>query len=236
MTAKEEYICFLNDNFGFRQLRKPLFYCSELGLRLNLQTGETFDSTRQSLDRNGEIIPLIGDTNTEEYFEEGIRRLMDLFEFVFDEGDNMFFILNDYKYRKSRIRLFNYAFKQIENLKKEEISYFKTKELYYLNDKSDNWNTGVIKVTTKRINYRNIFTAIVNSDFLNRQPRLEKKEKFTSKEIYFVNIDKKLIFNTYDDRGVDIVAAEKETLRPIYEKYNNWLLDYDRKEMDKLFE
>ena len=236
MTAKQEYICFLNDNFGFRQLRKPLFYCSEFGLRLNLQTGETFDSTRQSLDRNGEIIPLIGDTNTEEYFEEGIRRLMDLFEFVFDAGDNIFFVLNDYKYRKSRIKLFNYAFKQIENLKKEEISYFKTKELYYLNDKSDNWNTGVIKFTTNRINYRNIFTAIVNSDFLNRQPRLEKKEKFTSKEIYFVNIDKKLIFNTYDDRGVDIVAAEKETLRPIYEKFNNWLLDYDRKEMDKLFE
>ena len=121
-------------------------------------------------------------------------------------------------------------------MKKGEIGYFKTKELYYLNDKSDIWNTGVIKATTNRVNYRNIFTAILNSDFLNRQQRLEKKETFTSREIYFVNIDKKHIFNAYDDRGVDIVAAVKETLRPIYEKYNNWLLDYDRKEMDNLFD
>ena len=97
MTVKQEYIRFLNDNFGFRQLRKTLFYSNKYGLRLNLQTGDTFDSTRQSLDRSGEIIPLIGDTNTVEYFEAGIGRLINLFVFVFEAGDKIFLILNDFK-------------------------------------------------------------------------------------------------------------------------------------------
>jgi hypothetical protein len=40
----------------------------------------------------------------------------------------------------------------------------------------------------------------------------------------------------YDDRGLDIIAADKETLRPIYLTFNNWILEHDRKEIDKQFE
>ena len=40
----------------------------------------------------------------------------------------------------------------------------------------------------------------------------------------------------YDDRGLDIISADKEILGPIYKKQKDWILDYDREQIDKQFE
>ena len=37
----------------------------------------------------------------------------------------------------------------------------------------------------------------------------------------------------YDDRGCDIWSNDKETLRIIYKSLNDWILDYNRKEIDE---
>jgi hypothetical protein len=42
-------------------------------------------------------------------------------------------------------------------------------------------------------------------------------------------------FNIYDDRGCDIWSSDKEKLRHIYESLNNWILDYNRPEIDEIF-
>ncbi|WP_312648948.1 DUF3885 domain-containing protein [Aminipila sp.] len=54
--------------------------------------------------------------------------------------------------------------------------------------------------------------------------------------VYFVNSDDCVLFHLYDDRGADLAAADKELLRPIYEKYNAWILDYDREQISKIFD
>ena len=54
--------------------------------------------------------------------------------------------------------------------------------------------------------------------------------------VYFVNSNDCVLFHVYDDRGADLIAADKEVLRPIYEKYNAWILDYDREQIIKIFE
>ena len=33
-----------------------------------------------------------------------------------------------------------------------------------------------------------------------------------------------------------IISADKEILRPIYKKHNDWILDYDREQIEKQFE
>lgn len=40
----------------------------------------------------------------------------------------------------------------------------------------------------------------------------------------------------YDDRGLDLISADKESLRSFYEKYNDWILDNDREKIQKQFE
>lgn len=214
-TTKQEYRQFLNDNFKGLRLGKPLFYSWNYGLRFDLQ---------------------VGDADTDKYFNEVTRRASTIFQTVFDNSDKVFLVFMDYKYKRRKIRFSNFTFEQIDNLQKMEISYSKEKRLYEPDDKFDIRNIAITKITVDRINHKNILTAIGHSDFPPRQPRLDQNGVFTAKEIYFVNIDKKLIFNMYDDRGLDIIAADKETIRPFYKKHNDWILDYDRNQIDKQFE
>ncbi len=215
MTTNQKYRQFLNDNFKGLRLRKPLFYSWDFGLRFDLQVGET---------------------NTDEYFEEVTRRASAIFETAFDNSDNVFLVFMDFKYKRRKIRFSNFTFKQIDNLQKTEISYSKEFRLYEPDDKFDIRNIAIIELTSDRIHYKNILRAIGHTDFSSRQPRLDSNWFFTSKEVYFINIDKKLIFHMYDDRGLDIVSADNETLRPIYNKHNDWILDYDREQIDRQFE
>lgn len=42
-------------------------------------------------------------------------------------------------------------------------------------------------------------------------------------------------FRIYDDRGCDIWSTNREKLRPIYNKLNDWILDYNRQDIDLIF-
>lgn len=214
-TTKQQYNQFLKDNFKGLVIRKPLFYNWEFGLRFNLQ---------------------VGNTDTDAYFVEVVNRASTLFQTAFYANDQLFLVYLDYKYHRRKIKLSNYVFKQVNNLEQSEVSFSKVKQLYEPNDKFDVRNIALIKLTTDRLNFKNILTAIGHTDFMPREPRLDNRGVLTNKEIYFVNISKKLIFHMYDDRGLDIIAADLNTLKPIYLKYNDWILDYDRKNIDKLFE
>lgn len=213
-TKKEEYFQYLAKNFPGLLIRQPLFYNWVNSLRFNLQVGET---------------------DTDEYFKEVQRRSSTLFEAAFAPEDTLFLVLMDYKWKRSKIRFFNYVFRQINDLIKKEISYTKARGLYEPNDNSDIRNIAILKVKADRINHNNILAAIGHSDFPPRQPRLDNYRALTSKEIYFINADKNIIFNMYDDRGLDIIASEIDILRPLYQNYNDWLLDYDRVTIDQKF-
>lgn len=161
-----------------------------------------------------------GDTTTNSYFTEAITKAVKIFKSVFDENDTIYIILNDFRYKRRKIRFGNYLFKQIENLSKSEIVYFR--------------NYAVIKCTSERVNFENIISAIANADFPPREPRLDNYP-IASKEIYFININKYIIVHMYDDRGLDILAQEKDKLTSLYHKFNNYIPDYNRKNIDMIF-
>jgi len=212
LTLKQEYRKFIDAHFTQLKISKGLFYNWNIGLRFDLQ---------------------VGDTDTDEYFKTVQERAIELFESSFLPENNIYIILNEYKYRRQKIRSNNYAFKQIKNLRKEDIGYCKLIGLYETDDNFDHWNQAIIQTTVDKVNYKNIISAISHADFPSRQPRLDNNGGFSTKEIYFINLDRKLIFNMYDDRGLDIISSEKKTIEPIYKNYNDWLLDYDRELIDK---
>lgn len=211
MTLKQEYRQFLEENFRGLKIKAPLFFNWDNGLRFDLQVGET---------------------NTDEYFQEVEKRATALFETSFKPDDRIYLVLQERTDRRGKIRFSNYCFKQINGLKKEEVTYSQVHRLYEPADKTDIWNVAVAKVTTDRLNYRNIIAAISVVDFPSRQPRLDSRGFFSNKEIFFLNIDKRLIYHMYDDRGLDIVATDKETLLPIYQGFNDWILECNREQID----
>lgn len=38
----------------------------------------------------------------------------------------------------------------------------------------------------------------------------------------------------YDDRGLEMIASEAKTLKPIYSKFNDWILETNREKIDKM--
>lgn len=96
-------------------------------------------------------------------------------------------------------------------------------------------NIAIIKTKIRFVNYRNILKAISNRDFQGRYPELDNYTPFSSKQIFFINIDKKLIFNMYDDRGLDVIGVDLKTIKALYHKHNDWILDYDHKRIDNQF-
>jgi hypothetical protein len=201
VTVKQEYRQFLNEHFSGYEVKAPLFYNWEYSLRFDLQ---------------------VGGTDTEEYFKEVYRRSIALFEASFNKNDKAFIVPNQYKIKRSKIKLSSYAFKQVADLKKSEVGYLTRRQLY---ERDDLWNQAVAKVQIRRVTYQNILKAIANTDF-PRVPRVNT-------EVFFINLDKKLVYNMYDDRGLDIVAKDMETLRPLYTEFNSWILDYDREAIDQ---
>ena len=53
--------------------------------------------------------------------------------------------------------------------------------------------------------------------------------------IYLVNPEKSILIHPYDDRGLDVICRDSAVLATLYEKYNVWLLDYDKETMDQTF-
>lgn len=197
------------ENFKGLKIKQPLFYNWDNGLRFNLQVGQT---------------------DTDEYFVEVVKRATTLFKAVFNPTDKVIFILIDFRWKRRKIRISNYCFRQIKGLKKSEVSYSKVKGLYEPNTRTEIRNVATIKLQADRINISNILTAISHVDFPPRQPRL----KFlSSEEVFIINVDKRLIFNMYDDRGLDIIAKDKEILKPVYREFNEWILDYDREKINR---
>ena len=60
-------------------------------------------------------------------------------------------------------------------------------------------------------------------------------EPFITQRVYFFSPINQSGFNIYDDRGCDIWSNSIEELRPIYENLNDWVLEYNRKEIDEMF-
>jgi len=54
-------------------------------------------------------------------------------------------------------------------------------------------------------------------------------------DCYFINTSKHTILYLYDDRGMDVISIHANNLKALYKKYNEWILDYDREEIDALF-
>lgn len=202
------------------KFERPLFYNSPIGLRFEIGPEEI------SLWKNYEH-KLIN----ESYFDEALARAVRIFDLVFDSNDSISIIYQIYSDGRRKIRKGNFLFKKIADVKNRVIEYSDHRDIYTdtLDFKSYCWRRVCISgIKTKDIDARNLLQAMINTDFSVRGPSLRG-------ECFFINHDKDVVLNLYDDRGMDVVAEEKDVLIPLYEKCNDIILDYDRERIDSVF-
>lgn len=203
---------FMNENFPNLELRPALFYSWEMGIRFEL-----------GVDYNPE--------DERSFYLQGVyQRAITLFKSLHALSDELYIVVDVDDYAdgtKHTSKIFTRYIKEksIRNrLKQKTIPY-----IFPEDDEEGRYKTHrfALACKTSDIKYIPMLKAICNQD-MGIRPRI-----FDS--VYFINVNKKTIFHVYDDRGCDVVTTTTETLRDIYEKYNDWILDYDRNEIDKIF-
>ncbi|MFL2105829.1 DUF3885 domain-containing protein [Desemzia sp. FAM 23991] len=207
---------FMHENYPNLQLRPPLFYNWGIGIRfeLGLEKEWFFDSSNN--------LYVLGCYN----------RAITLFESLHSPTDDIFVVMdmNNFDVRKKLKR-------QLQNfspyIKKSLFYSLKHQELPFIFPEDDEdgtrkTNRFTLTCKTMDLNHVALLKAVCNQD-LGFNPSI-------SHNVYVINIQKKTIFHTYDDRGCDVLATSPAAIKEIYTKYSDWILDYDRVEIDKLFE
>ncbi|MBA6354197.1 DUF3885 domain-containing protein [Colwellia sp. BRX9-1] len=200
---------YLDENFPKLKIEKPLFYNWPIGLRFEIGQDELEVSN--------------------EYFNAAHERAVSIFKSVFGHNDEIELIYQQYSDGRKKIRKGSFIFKQIEPTKNGLAKYSDVRDIYELDYKSECWKRVYIpSLSLKSINYKNILLSLIHSDFSCRFPSI-------SGECFFINKSKNIIVNLYDDRGMDVISASKNELISLYNKHNDWLLNYDREKMDLVF-
>lgn len=202
------------------KLEIPLFYNNKFGLRFEIGSPDLEIWTNYESGIYNKI-----------YFDTALNRAMDIFEQVFAANDEISVVYEVYLNRRNRIRKGHFIFQQINEIEKKTVNIIK----YQILDKENfncvsyRWNKVVISdLKTDDVNVRNIFLGLIFSNFKIVQPSIKGN-------FLFINHTKGIVLNLYDDRGMDVVALERSALEALYESHSEFILDYDRESIDKVF-
>ncbi|MCM3317319.1 DUF3885 domain-containing protein [Rummeliibacillus stabekisii] len=164
-----------------------------------------------------------------EYFKEIYHRIFSIFDFLFDTKDTIMFItaINE---------SVEYSGKDLPNiqrfLKDKKLIYgLSCKTVPYEFDEEDiEMRTTLYSLKVKKESIRRdyLFQAISNQDFA-RKPSIMGN-------VYLLNLSQNTLLHMYDDRGCDVYGLNKEHLLPLYHKFRKWILDYNRIQIDHIFE
>ncbi len=202
---------FIQKNYPQLELKPPVFYSWPTGIRFELGIPGTFSDAL--------------------YAQKCYKRAIALFEAVHSPADDIFIVMdvNDFyngKNLKRQLKNFPPYVKKslLFTLQHQELPY-----IFHEDNEEGIFKTHrfILQCKTSDIKYAPLLKAICNQD-LGLKPRLCHR-------VYFININRKTIFHVYDDRGCDLLAASSDSIRDIYQKYNDWILDYDRPAIDKVF-
>jgi hypothetical protein len=75
--------------------------------------------------------------------------------------------------------------------------------------------------------YAEIFQQLANAD--------HTIEPTIASRVFFLDPIKDLILSMYDDRGMDAIAANRSSLIGMYMGFTDWILDYDRERINRIF-
>ena len=207
---------WLEQTFPQMKLEVPLFYNFPLGLRFELG------------------VPYRG-IDDPTYFEQLEQRAISLFEAVFAESEQVCVMTFTYQTALSDIEHIERNEVQVlENyLQPEYISQVSIHSEQPDYDEDTAELMGYIQskyvwCTIGDLDYAGILKAIGYTDFPEREASLVER-------VFFIEPKQKIIFHMYDDRGLDIVGMQQESLQRLYHQYYDWLLRYDLEKMNQVF-
>ena len=176
-----------------------------------------------------------------DYFNTVYDQAITLFNDLFSAEDKILLITNIYQNKdyvrrsKKKIKVYSHYIKNKDvrfHLKQERLPYMFDDE----EDAEANCTSQFsLECCKQDIRYPLLIKAICNQDFHSLKPRLHNPYGLYEPDVFFIDVTNNVIFYIYDDRGCEVIASDIETIRPIYEKYADWVDEYCREEINQRF-
>ncbi|HDR7795368.1 TPA: DUF3885 domain-containing protein [Bacillus luti] len=175
-----------------------------------------------------------------EYFSQLYTYNKHLFKDIFSKEDEVFVIANVYKFKKENVK--NIKKINIYNrcIKKKSLKFHirqETLPFLFEDEEADLYCTYQfsLKCLAEDIKHEPLIQAANHEDFPNLYPRFGRKKEISYPDVFLINATKGIIMFIYDDRGCEVIAKNKERIRNLYDKYKEWIPDYERESIDNLF-
>lgn len=148
---------------------------------------------------------------------EQVTRASTLFDFVFAESPDCILVSQDWVTDKTLDGRFTPLFQTPgictpDSLRLETLDVSPLDETAY-------------RLTWTRLPPASINALAMFQGIANREQQGSPK---ISSGVFAIAPSSKIIMHMYDDRGLDIVSAELNTLRSLYEGFDSWVLDNQR--------
>lgn len=194
--------------FGKNAFEHGLFYLHERSLRFELSVEGSFV----------------------ELFNQALSKGIEILDNVFGKQNDLYACVSFYGGKGLLANLS--IFKQLKSLDIElnKSSCEIWQEPYPQEENDDlekNYFRTFIIFPIGRTEMLSLLWSAVASDF-NISPRV-------SAHIYFFSSKLQILAHPYDDRGMDIIGANHDLKQMLFDCFNNYLLDYDLKIMNKNF-
>lgn len=176
-----------------------------------------------------------------DYFNAVYDQAITLFNDLFSADDQIFLVTNMYRYRNYKKRSRRKFKVYLHYIKSKDVRLRLTQEtLPYMFDDEEELEEKCtsqfsIQCHKQDVRYSTLIKAICNQDFPPAKPRIHNPYNLYEPDVFFINATRNVIFYIYDDRGCEVIASDMETIRPIYEKYADWIDEYCREEIDQRF-
>lgn len=173
-----------------------------------------------------------------QYFKETYEKAILYFNELFSDDDEIFLVTNYYHHKKQRIsrhKLKVYA----HYIKNKDIKFRLQQKIcpyvFEEEEEAKDYCTSQFSLLCRKrdIRYPLLLEAICNQDFPPLKPNLRHRDSVYSPNVFFINASKDIIFFIYDDRGCEVIAKDFETIRPLYEKYTEWVEGHRQEEQYK---
>lgn len=157
------------------------------------------------------------DEINEEYFKQAYQKSNELFEDLFREAEPLYFVVH---VRSERDKYQKSATKVFRHLRRREDQY-NIKFVERVIDEEEQVSEYAVFLPNKTaLDYKRVIKAICNQDFPPLQPRFRQTYTYYP-EVFFVNVDRNIVMNIYDDRGCFLLFGDSVTYDVFKKKYHN---------------
>lgn len=155
---------------------------------------------------------------------ENVSRAVKLFDLAFAKAEDCILVSQDWMEGTEIVRSSTPLFRT-PGIFPSELSQFQSVEVSPFDEAQ--YRLTWTRLSPVAFEATKMFQAIAN--------REQAGDPKVASAVYVINPLLKIIMHMYDDRGLDVIATELDTLRPLFETFSDWVLDNQRHRIEFRF-